>query len=61
MNHLCSLAAASLLEHVLPLNFGLVVGVNACVGVDSVLQGLSGGGIQHGPLRNGKQELGKSC
>lgn len=47
-----SLTAAGLTQDRLPFNVGLVVGVDGGVDVESVLQVLTGTGVQHGPLRN---------
>lgn len=45
-----SLATASLEEDGLPLNVGLVIGVDGGREVESVLQDLAGAGVDHGPL-----------
>lgn len=48
---LTSLAAAGLLENSLPLDIGLVVGVDGSRDVEGVLQDLAGAGVDHGPLK----------
>lgn len=45
-----SLATAGLLEDSLPLDIGLVVGVDGGRDVEGVLQDLAGAGVDHGPL-----------
>lgn len=45
-----SLATGSLAEDGLPLNVGLVIGVDGGREVKSVLQDLAGAGVDHGPL-----------
>ena len=44
------LATASLVEDGLPLDIGLVVGVDGSSHVQGVLQDLAGAGVDHGPL-----------
>jgi hypothetical protein len=48
--HLC-LATASLLQDCLPLDIGLVIGVDGSDDVEGVLKILAATGVDHGPLK----------
>lgn len=50
VNLFASLATAGLVQNVLPLNVGLVVGVEGGGDVECALQGLAGASVDHGPL-----------
>lgn len=47
--HLC-LATAGFLQDCLPLDIGLVIGVDGSDDVEGVLENLTGTGVDHGPL-----------
>lgn len=50
MNLFTGLATAGLIEDSLPLDIGLVVGVDGGRDVEGILQDLAGAGVDHGPL-----------
>lgn len=51
VNLFASLATAGLIQNVLPLDIGLVVGVKGSGDVEGALEGLTGAGVDHGPLQ----------
>jgi hypothetical protein len=48
--YLFGLTTAGLGKDSLPFNLGLVIGMDGAVDVESVLQNLTGAGVDHGPL-----------
>jgi hypothetical protein len=58
VNLFASLATAGLVQNLLPLDIGLVIGVKGSGDVEGALKGLAGAGVDHGPLQTNQQ---RSC